>query len=107
VNLLWRAVRIELDIALHTRGLAPSAAVQRLVERIPMERAAAEGEVRRYCAMPTYQLSYALGRRELLELREAWRRNAGDSAGLRPFHDAVLGYGGLPPSLARWGMGLG
>jgi uncharacterized protein (DUF885 family) len=100
-------VRIELDIALHTRGLAPSAAVDRLVERIPMERTAAEGEVRRYCAWPTYQLSYALGRRELLALREAWRRTAGADAPIRAFHDALLAYGGLPPSLARWGMGLG
>ncbi len=25
---------------------------------------------------------------------------------LRDFHDAVLGYGGLPVSLMRWGMGL-
>ncbi len=106
VNLLWRAVRIELDIGLHTRGMAPSEAAARLVERIPMERTAAEAEVRRYCAWPTYQLCYAVGRRDILELRERWRARAGAGAPLRAFHDALHAYGGLPVSLASWGLGL-
>jgi uncharacterized protein (DUF885 family) len=72
-----------------------------------MGRAQAQAEVSRYCAWPTYQLSYAVGRRELLHLREAWRSAAGAAAPLRDFHDAVLAYGGLPVSLIRWGMGLG
>ena len=42
-----------------------------------MERRNAEAEVRRYCAYPTYQLSYAVGRRELLRLRDAYRERAG------------------------------
>src|SRR5574337_768856 len=58
VNLLWRAERIVLDVGLHTMGLPFSRAVDELMARIPMERRSAEGEVRRYCAMPTYQLSY-------------------------------------------------
>jgi uncharacterized protein (DUF885 family) len=62
--------------------------------------------VRRYCAWPTYQLCYAVGRRDLLSLREDYRTAAGDEFELRRFHDTLLGYGGLPVSLARWGMGL-
>jgi len=104
--LLWRAVRIVLDVGLHTRGMTPGAAVDYLVDRLPMERSAAEAEVRRYCAMPTYQLCYAVGRRDLLALRDAYRQREGDAFRLRAFHDDVLSYGGLPISLARWGMGL-
>jgi uncharacterized protein (DUF885 family) len=63
--------------------------------------------VRRYCAWPTYQLSYAIGRRELLALREDRRAQDGAAFSLRAFHDDVLSYGGLPVSLIRWGMGLG
>jgi uncharacterized protein (DUF885 family) len=56
--------------------------------------------------MPTYQLSYAIGRRDLLALRDAWRGRAGVSAPLADFHRELFTYGGLPFALARWGMGL-
>jgi uncharacterized protein (DUF885 family) len=107
LHLLWRAVRIVLDVGLHTRGMPPEQAVDLLVERVAMDRAKAQAEVSRYCAWPTYQLCYAVGRREFLHLREAWRASAGAAGSLRDFHDQALAYGGLPVSLIRWGMGLG
>jgi hypothetical protein len=107
VNLLWRAIRIVLDVGLHTRGMAPAEAVDYMVEHLPIERPSAEAEVRRYCAYPTYQLCYAVGRRELLRLRDAYRERAGASFRPKAFHDELLAYGGLPVTLARWGMELG
>ena len=107
LHLLWRAIRIVLDVGLHTRGMTPDQAVDLLVDRVAMDRAKAQAEVSRYCAWPTYQLCYAVGRREFLHLREAWRASVGPRADLREFHDAALAYGGLPVSLIRWGMGLG
>ncbi|MEO7477141.1 MAG: DUF885 domain-containing protein, partial [Gemmatimonadales bacterium] len=106
VNLLWRAIRIVLDVGLHTRGMSQREAVDYMVEHLPIERSSAEAEVRRYCAWPTYQLCYAVGRRELLRLRDAYREAAGDDFDQRRFHDTLLAYGGLPVSLARWGMDL-
>jgi uncharacterized protein (DUF885 family) len=105
-NLLWRAVRIVLDVGLHTRGMTSQDAVEYMVRALPIERANAEAEVRRYCAWPTYQLCYAVGRRELLRLREAYQARAGNAFTRRGFHDELLSYGGLPVSLARWGMDL-
>ena len=106
VNLLWRAIRIVLDVGLHTRGMSPAEAVDYMVEHLPIERASAEAEVRRYCAWPTYQLCYAVGRRELLRLRDAYRERAGASFHPKRFHDELLAYGGIPVALARWGMEL-
>jgi Bacterial protein of unknown function (DUF885) len=106
VNLLWRAIRIVLDVGLHTRGMTPAEATDYMVEHLPIERTSAEAEVRRYCAWPTYQLCYAVGRRELLSLRQAYQERAGRAADLRQFHDDLMQYGGLPVSLARWGMNL-
>ena len=106
VNLLWRAVRIVLDVGLHTRGMTSAEAVEYMVEHLPIERSNAEAEVRRYCAWPTYQLCYAVGRRDLLRLRDAYLQREGSSYRLRRFHDELMGYGGLPVSLASWGMGL-
>jgi len=106
VNLLWRAIRVVLDVGLHTRGMAPAEAVDYMVEHLPIERRSAEAEVRRYCAWPTYQLCYAVGRRELLQLREEWQEATGPDFDPRRFHDTLLSYGGLPVSLARWGMDM-
>ncbi|HWB41911.1 MAG TPA: DUF885 domain-containing protein [Gemmatimonadales bacterium] len=106
VNLLWRAIRIVLDVGLHTRGMTPAEAVDYMVEHLPIERANAEAEVRRYCAWPTYQLCYAVGRRELLRLRDAYRERAGTGFAPKRFHDELLAYGGIPVALARWGMEL-
>jgi len=107
MHLLWRAVRVLLDVGLHTRGMTIGEAIDMLVSRLHIERANAEAEVRRYCAWPTYQLCYATGRRELLQLRDDFRSARGEAYSLRGFHDAVLSYGGLPLSLTRWGLGLG
>jgi uncharacterized protein (DUF885 family) len=106
VNLLWRAIRIVLDVGLHTRGMTPVEAVNYMVEHLPIERLSAEAEVRRYCAWPTYQLCYAVGRRELLRLRDAYREREAASFDPRRFHDELMSYGGIPVSLARWGMDL-
>src|SRR5439155_23065330 len=106
VHLLWRALRILLDVGLHTRGMTFDEAVQLLVDRVHFDRRNAEVEVRRYCANPAYQLCYAVGRRELRDLRDAYRAARGNDYSLRGFHDAVLRYGGLPLSLTRWGLGL-
>jgi hypothetical protein len=106
VNLLWRAVRVVLDVGLHTRGMTPAEAVAYMVEHLPIEHASAVAEVRRYCAWPTYQLCYALGRRELLRVRDAYRERHAGGYRARRFHDELMSYGGLPVSLASWGMGL-
>ncbi len=106
LHLLWRAVRVVLDVRLHTRGMSVAEAVQYMRDTLDLGRDSAEGEVRRYCGSPGDALCYAVGRRELVRLREDWRRRAGASFSLRNFHDDVLSYGGLPVSLMRWGMGL-
>lgn len=104
--LLWRAVRIVIDVGLHTGGMTFDEGVELLLRRLHFDRSHAEAEVRRYCAHPVYQLCYAVGRRDLKQLRDDYRRAAGGDFSLRKFHEAVLVYGGLPVSLMRWGMGL-
>jgi uncharacterized protein (DUF885 family) len=106
VHLLWRAARVLLDVGLHTRGMTFEQAVDYLVAELHVDRANAEGEVRRYCAEPAQPLCYAVGRREILRLRTDFRAARGAGWSLRGFHDALLAYGGLPVALIRWGLGL-
>jgi len=103
---LLRAVRILFEVGLHIRGMTFDEAVTELIDQVHVDRATAEAEGRRYCAEPAYQLCYAVGRRELLQLREDYRAASQGDFTLRRFHDAILRYGGLPVALIRWGLGL-
>lgn len=107
MHMLWRAVRVVLDVRLHTGGMTVEQAVRYMMEVLDLARPSAEAEVRRFCCNPGQALCYAVGCHELMRLREDWRRRAGASFSLKRFHDEVLSYGGLPVSLMRWGMGLG
>ena len=106
VDMLHRAVQVDIDVGLHTRGMTPQEAIDELVKRVPIDRRQAEAEVRHYCETPTHALCHAVGRRALRELREAAESQRGAGYSLRAFHDEVLSYGGLPVSLIRWGMGI-
>jgi uncharacterized protein (DUF885 family) len=105
-HLLWRALRVILDVSLHTKGMTVDKATAILSDELSLEESAARAEAVRYCAFPTYQLCYAVGRRDILRLREDARAARGASFSLRGFHDELLAYGALPTPLARWGMGL-
>jgi uncharacterized protein (DUF885 family) len=105
-NLLWRAVRVILDVSLHTKGTTMQEAATRLCDELGFERHIAESEAKRYCAYPTYQLCYAVGRRDILALREDLRKARASEFSLSTFHEELLQYGALPTALARWGMGL-
>ena len=106
-HLLWRALRVILDVKLHTKKMPVGDAARMLRDELGFTDITAAAEVARYCAYPTYQLCYAVGRRDILELRDDARRARGSDFSLSDFHDELLSYGGLPTALARWGMGLG
>src|SRR5256884_4555287 len=89
VHLLWRAARVLLDVGLHTRGMTFDQAVDHLVTELHVDRSNAEAEVRRYCAEAAQPLCYAVGRRELLQMRKDFRAAGGPTRTLCAFHHAV------------------
>jgi uncharacterized protein (DUF885 family) len=105
-HLLWRALRIIIDVSLHTRGMTWQEASKMLQDELGFDARLADAEARRYCAYPTYQLCYAVGRREILQLRDDARKSRGAKFSLSGFHNELLAYGSYPTALARWGMGL-
>jgi uncharacterized protein (DUF885 family) len=96
IGQLWRACRVVIDASLHTRRMTPAEAVEMLVEVAKLSRTNAEAEVRRYTLSPTQPMSYHMGKRELLELRSAYRQLKGARFSLKEFHDRFLEFGGLP-----------
>ena len=102
-DLLWRAARVVVDVGLSTGELGFEQAVKFMIEGPKLERPNAVGECRRYTLNPLQPSSYALGRAAILDLR---RRAQQQGYGMRAFHDALLGCGSIPPSLAAAELGL-
>jgi uncharacterized protein (DUF885 family) len=65
-------------------------------EHTAMDDQNIETEVDRYIAWPAQALSYKMGQRRILELRERAQQELGAKFDLRAFHDAVLDQGPLP-----------
>ena len=103
-DLLWRAARVSVDVGLSTGELGFEQAVNFMMEGPKLERPAAVGECRRYTLNPLQPSSYALGRAEILKLRQRAQRKG---LGMRQFHDALLGCASIPPALAEAELDLG
>ncbi len=102
-NALWRALRVVVDVGLHTGGLTIEQATEVMQREAGMERHMAAGEVRRYTRHdnPTYPSSYMLGKDLIHQLRGEHRRRLGASFTLRGFHDELLAHGSPPLNLLR------
>lgn len=99
---LWRSARIIVDAKLHTGEIGTEEAARALVDWAGLEPGAARAEVQRYTMTPTYQMSYAMGREKILELRDQFRRRQGNAFELAAFHDEFLSYGNIPvPLIAK------
>ncbi|PSO52810.1 MAG: hypothetical protein BRC31_03985 [Actinobacteria bacterium QS_5_72_10] len=81
---------------------APAEAADRLSRETGLSQAIARAEVGRYTMTPAQPFSYLYGAEQIRALRADWRQATGGT--LRAFHDALLAYGHLPPSLAARAM---
>lgn len=98
-NDMRQATRLVVDTGLNVLGWSTDRARQFILEHslIPVEEV--DSLINWYaCEIPGQSLSYSLGRRELLRLRETARANLGRRFDIRDFHHAVLAFGGRPLS---------
>ncbi len=103
-NGLWRALRVVVDVGLHTGELTLEAATELMQREAGMDAHMAAGEVRRYARHdnPTYPSSYILGRDLIHQVRADAQARQGDRFSLREFHDGLLAHGSPPlPLLAQ------
>ncbi|HED17398.1 MAG TPA: DUF885 domain-containing protein [Gammaproteobacteria bacterium] len=101
---LWRALRIVLDVELHTRGLSQDAAARRMSETLVMPLEQARADILWYTRSPTVAMGYATGWALLQALREillpdlhqaASLPSESDLTHLKVFHDQILGCGSI------------
>ena len=94
---LWRALRVVIDVDIHTHRRSVAEAAELLVARLGFTPSQALAELTWYSRAPTVPMSYAAGWAMINRLRDAV---VGDTSGasLRAFHDRLLSVGsvGLP-----------
>jgi hypothetical protein len=100
-DVIWRAVRIIVDVKLSRGEMSFEEAVNMLVKETGMSKEGAVAEVRRYTQSPGYPLSYLLGKHLILKLKEEVKHEMGDKFDERFFHDTITANGYLPISMLR------
>jgi uncharacterized protein (DUF885 family) len=93
---IHRAIRLVVDVGLHTKGWTREQAIQYMMDHEPIAEQGAVAEIERYMAVPGQALSYKIGQLKIKELREQAEKELGDKFNIGLFHDEVLKYGNLP-----------
>lgn len=97
---LLRYCRLVVAIKTHCEGMNLADATKFFQENCYYEYKPAYQEALRGTFDPGY-LSYTLGKLQILELREDYRKQEGENYSLQKFHDTLLGHGMAPVNLIR------
>jgi uncharacterized protein (DUF885 family) len=114
---LLRAVRIRVDVGIHTGRMTFDQAIDYFTEHVdffpnartnaagdPAARAEADTALRaiyRYSKWPTQAITYNLGKTTIIELREACRAATGTGFSEKRFHERFMGMGQVPVTFFR------
>jgi uncharacterized protein (DUF885 family) len=93
---IHRAIRLVVDVALHTKGMTREQAIKYMMDNEPISEEGAIAEIERYMAIPGQALSYKIGALKIRELRQKYEKQLGDKFKLSEFHDEFLKDGGMP-----------
>jgi uncharacterized protein (DUF885 family) len=91
-----RACRLVVDTGMHALGWSRERAATFMWDHTATTRANVDNEIDRYIAWPGQALSYMIGRREIVRLRERARAALGARFDIRDYHGVVLGQGAVP-----------
>jgi uncharacterized protein (DUF885 family) len=114
---LLRAVRVRVDVGIHTGRMSFDQAIDYFAEHVAFHpgacaRAKMDATARaiceqagraiyRYSKWPTQAITYNLGKNEILSLREAVRVREGDRFSARAFHERLMRMGTIPAGYFR------
>jgi uncharacterized protein (DUF885 family) len=90
---LWRALRIIIDVNLHTGEWTLEQAINEMVEKLGFSQQQAQAECNWYSLSPTVPMSYAVGWALINALRDIVQPENGEE--LKAFHDKLLSCGSV------------
>jgi uncharacterized protein (DUF885 family) len=109
---LLRAVRVRIDVGIHTNRMSFDDAVNYFTEHVSFfpqacahgksdasARAVCQGAQRalyRYSKWPTQAITYNLGKNAIVRLRDAYRAKQGSAYSGKAFHEKLMAMGTIP-----------
>ena len=93
---MWRACRLVLDVALHTKDWTREQAVDYLASHTALSIHEVNTEINRYISWPGQALGYKVGDLAIQALRRKAEAALGAKFDLRDFHREVLSDGAVP-----------
>ncbi len=93
---MHRAIRLVVDVGLHTKGWTREQAIQFSLENEGAGEASITAEIERYMAIPGQALAYKIGQLKIRQLRQKAETELGDKFDIKKFHNEVLSEGCLP-----------
>ncbi len=92
---MWRACRLVLDVALHTKGWTRQQAINYLSENTALSLHEVNTEINRYISWPGQALAYKIGELKIRELRKKAEVKLKDKFEIREFHGVLLSQGSV------------
>jgi uncharacterized protein (DUF885 family) len=104
---MWRACRLEMDVAIHWNGWSQNQAEKCLRENTALPEASVVRETQRYSHGRHKRWPYKIGELQFLAEPRRAELALGARFDIRAFHDAVLDDGPMPLSIlheqiSRW-----
>ena len=93
---MHRAIRLVVDVALHTKGWSREKAIQYDLDNEADSEEGIIAEIERYMAIPGQALSYKVGEQRILALKNKAKTTLGEKFNIQKFHNALLDEGCLP-----------
>ena len=94
---LWRALRIMIDVGIHTRGLSLQDAAKLMQDKLGFSENQAMGDLTWYTQAPGVPMGYATGWALISRLKKQQQEREGFD--LKTFHDTLLSSGSVALSL--------
>lgn len=101
---MHRAIRLVVDVGLHTRNMTREQAIAYMMENEAISEQGATAEIERYMAIPGQALSYKIGALKIRELSNKYASQSGPRFSLSAFHDEFLHFGCMPLELVEKSM---
>jgi uncharacterized protein (DUF885 family) len=95
-----------LDQKIHTQGMSQKEAMDLMKNEGYQEDGEAAGKWRRACLSSTQLSTYYVGNIGINDLRTAYEKKFGATAGMKTMHDAILSFGSPAPRYVKDALGL-
>ncbi len=96
---MHRAIRLVVDVGIHTKGWTREQAIQFSLENEGESVEAITSEIERYMAIPGQALGYKIGQLKIQELRKKAEEELGAGFDISKVHNEILKDGCLPLSV--------